>query len=267
MCYMNKIYKLLYSNQIGKMPDEIKHRKNIILTLTIISTLFLDILSFSIKGAQAALAADMKSLALTLMVLYFIRQVVRSSIQIFIDNHKNILYSQEDVYISEKVSHISNVVRGKVFQKSNNSSLIMTNSEVIFNLKEYISYVWNFFQSYPIAISEILTALGLSIAILITEFVQTGNIQLTISFSVVLIVCIILFSLFEIIVSLFSVGEKAIRKIRAFAVLNRLVFLICLIVSYIYGADETIGFYGVVLTYLLTALLHNSVDKTINPKE
>lgn len=84
---------------------------------------------------------------------------------------------------------------------------------------------------------------------------------------VVTMICIILFSLFEIIVSLFSVGEKAIRKIRAFAVLNRLVFLICLIVSYFYGADEVIGFYGVVLTYLLTALLHNSVDKLVNSKK
>lgn len=86
-------------------------------------------------------------------------------------------------------------------------------------------------------------------------------------FPIVTMVCIILFSLFEIIASLFSVGEKAIRKIRAFAVLNRIVFLICFIVSIIYGADEVIGFYGVVLTYLLTALLHNSVDKMINPKE
>lgn len=86
-------------------------------------------------------------------------------------------------------------------------------------------------------------------------------------FPVVTMVCIILFSLFEIVVSLFSVGEKAIRKIRVFGVINRIVFLIFVIVSIIYGAYTSSGFYGVVLTYLLTALLHNSVDKKINHKE
>lgn len=202
---MKKIRTLLYSHDVAKMPEEMRKRKNVILTTTIVSTIIFDILSFSIKGAQSALAAGMNWLALSLMILYFIRQVLKSSVQTFIDAQKNHFSSQSDSYITANISQISNVVRGKVFRDKGDYSLIMTNPEAIFNLKEFIGYIWEFWQNIPIVVSNSIMALIMSIAILVTEFVQTRDLKLTLMFSGILFSCIILFAI------LFKV-RLAVRK-------------------------------------------------------
>ena len=202
---MKQLYNLLYSHEVAQMPSDMKHRKDVILTTTIVSTIIFDILSFSVKGAQSALAAGMNWVALVLMILYFVRQVLRSTVQTFTDAQKNQFNSQSDSYITANISHISNVVRGKVFRNKDDYSLIMTNSEVIFNLKEFINYIWVFWQNFPIAVSNSIMALVMSIAILVTEFVQTGDLKLTLMFSGILFACIVLFAL------LFKV-RLAVRK-------------------------------------------------------
>ena len=192
---MKKLYNLLYSHEVAQMPAEMRRRKNVILTTTIVSTIFFDILSFSIKGAQSALAAGMNWLALGLMILYFIRQVLRSTIQTFTDAQKNHFSSQSDSYITANISQISNVVRGKVLCQKGDYSLIMTNAEAIFNLKEFIGYIWNFWQNFPIAVSNSIMAFVMSIAILVTEFIQTGDLKLTLMLSAILFTCIVLFGI------------------------------------------------------------------------
>lgn len=189
---MKKLYELLYSHDVAQMPDDMRRKKNVILATTIISTLILDILSFSIKGAQAALASGLNYVALVLMICYFIRQVLRSTVQTFIDTLKNQFNTQSDAYITTSISEISNMVRGKVFREKSDHSLIMTNAEVIFNLKEFVNYIWTFWQNFPLVIANSITALILSIAILVTEFLQTGDIKLTLGLSAVLITCIVL---------------------------------------------------------------------------
>ena len=190
---MNKLYNLLYSHDVAQMPIEMKRRKNIILATTIISTIIFDILSFSVKGAQSALAAGMNWVALWLMVLYFVRQVLKSSVQTFTDAQKTQFSSQSDSYITANISHISNTVRGKVFREKDEYSLIMTNAEVIFNLKEFIGYIWVFWQNFPIVLSNTIIALVMSIAILVTEFLQTGDLKLTLTFSGIIFACIVIF--------------------------------------------------------------------------
>lgn len=202
---MKQLYNLLYSHEVAQMPSDMKHRKNVILTTTIVSTIIFDILSFSVKGAQSALATGMNWVALVLMILYFVRQVLRSTVQTFTDAKKTQFSSQSDSYITANISHISNVVRGKVFRDKDDYSLIMTNAEVIFNLKEFINYIWVFWQNFPIAVSNSIMALVMSVAILVTEFVQTGDLKLTLMFSGILFACIVLFAL------LFKV-RLAVRK-------------------------------------------------------
>ncbi len=86
-------------------------------------------------------------------------------------------------------------------------------------------------------------------------------------FPFITMVCIILFSLSEIIASLFSNGKKAIGKIRIFAIINRLVFVVCIILSCVNGASISSGCFAVVIVYMITALLHNAVDKKLNSEE
>lgn len=83
-------------------------------------------------------------------------------------------------------------------------------------------------------------------------------------FPFITMVCIILFSLAEIISSLCSVGEKAFKKIVAFGVINRLVLLLCIILSFVNGASFSVGCSLVIIVYMITALLHRAVDKKLN---
>lgn len=212
---MKRLHELLYSHNVAKMPPELKHLKTVILTATILSTLFFDILTFAIKGAQAALSVGMNWLALLLMILYFVRQVLRSSINTFIEAQKIQFNSKNDSYITANVSHISNTVRGKVFREKDDHSLIMTNAEVIFNLKEFIGYIWTFWQNFPIAISNSLLAVIMSISILATEFLQTGDLKLTLTFSGILFTCIFLFGfLFKIRLKVRKSYRENHRKLR-----------------------------------------------------
>ncbi len=212
---MKKWYEILYSHEIAQMPEDMRHRKNVILATTIISTFIIDILSFSITGAQRALAAGINWLALTLLILYFIREVLRSTVQTFTDDQKTRFSSQSDAYITTNVSNISNVVRGKVFREKDDYSLIMSNSEIIFNLKEFIGFIWTFWQNFPIVIANSILAFLMSITILVSEFLQTGNVALTLTFSGVLFGCIILFGiLFKIRLKVRKAFRENHRKLR-----------------------------------------------------
>lgn len=192
---LEKLQNLLHSHSVAEMPEAMNSRKNVILTVTIVSTIIFDILSFSIKGAQTALSHGLNQLAIGFMILYFLRQVLKNSIQTYLDKEKNEFNSDSDAYITASISEISNKVRGKVFHTKNDYSLIMTNAEVIFSMKEFIGYIWVFWQNFPIAIANSIMAFVMAIAILVSEFIQTGNTKLTITFSLILFACIILFGI------------------------------------------------------------------------
>ena len=213
---MKKVRKLLKEHQVAQMPDEMRKKKNVILTITFIRTLLQDILSFAIKGAQLALEAGFNSVALVLMILYFMRQVIGNTLVTSIDTMKNQYNESSDAYITTSISEISNVVRGKVFRKKDDYSLIMTNAEVIFNLKEYVSYIWTFYQNFPILISNIVLTLVMIISILATEWIQTGNTKVTFLFAIILITCITIFTVLYKkrlkVKNSFREGHRKLRK-------------------------------------------------------
>ena len=213
---MKNLHNLLYSHDIAIMPDEMKHRKNVILATSICSTIIFDIFTFFVKGAQTALSLGMYRLSIVLIILYFMTQVLKNSVQTFTDTQKNRFSEISDAHITANVSQISDIVRGKVFRKKDEYSLIMTNPEVTFNLKEFISYIWNFWQNFPLALTNSIMALAMSIAILVTEFIQTGDLKLTILLSVILFACIILFGiLFKIRLAVrksFRERHRVLRK-------------------------------------------------------
>lgn len=205
---MSKIKQLIHCNPIVNMPAEVSHRKNMILAVEIVSTGILDLLSFSIKGAQFAIGIGLNSIAFICILMYFLRDVLQASVQTFTDAQKNLFNEQQDSFIIENVSNISNVVRGKVLSQEKGFSRIMTNSEVILVMKEFIGYIWQFLIHIPTAISNIITALILSIGILATEFLQTKDLGLTIWFCGILFVCICVFGI------LYSIRFKVRKKYR-----------------------------------------------------
>ena len=83
-------------------------------------------------------------------------------------------------------------------------------------------------------------------------------------FPFITMVCIILFSLFEIIASLFSIGKKAFRRIVVFCIINRLVFLACFVLSVTNGAFALAGFWCVLIVYNITPILHRKINDKLN---
>ena len=114
---MKRLSSILFSHDVALMPPEMKQRKNVILTTSIVSTIIFDIFTFFVKGSQAALAAGMNWLSLILIILYFMTHVLRNSVQTFVDTQKTKFSEQSDSYITANVSEISNVFRGKGFRK------------------------------------------------------------------------------------------------------------------------------------------------------
>ena len=83
-------------------------------------------------------------------------------------------------------------------------------------------------------------------------------------FPVLTMICVIIFSLFEIIASLFSMGKKAFRRIVVFCIINRLVFLACFVLSVVNGAFALAGFWCILIVYNITPLLHRQINNKLN---
>ncbi len=208
---MKKIRQLINCNPVVKMPQEVNKRKNMILTTEIISTAIFDLLSFSIKGAQFAISNGFNAIAIVCIMLYFIRDVLQATVQAFTTTQKNRFNEQSDSYIIQNVSIISNIVRGKVLSKEENQkfSKIMTNSETILVMKDFINSIWQFIIKIPTTVSNCLTAAVLAIGILTMEFIQTRNSTLTLQFSVILLFCILIFAI------LYTLRFKIHKKFKA----------------------------------------------------
>ena len=83
-------------------------------------------------------------------------------------------------------------------------------------------------------------------------------------FPFITMVCIILFSLLVIISSLFSLGEKALKRNTIFSGINLIVFFICNILSVSNDANTSYGAIIVVIVYVVEMLLHILVNKKLN---
>lgn len=186
------IKELINAHPVVKMPDEINKRKNLILSTEIFFTAIGDFLSFSVKLAQLALLAGHNILALIMIIAYFLKSVLRSAVQSFTDAEKQLFNSQADAYITSNISQIANSVRGKVFKTKNGIFTVLENSEVIVILKDYINYIWLFFQNLPITIANIITAVVMLLGTFFIELKQSSNSN-SIIFLFLLIICIIIF--------------------------------------------------------------------------
>lgn len=186
------IKELINAHPVVKMPDEINKRKNLILSAEIFFTAIGDFLSFSVKLAQLALLTGHNILALIMIIAYFLKSVLRSAVQSFTDAEKQLFNSQADAYITSNISQIANSVRGKVFKTKNGIFTVLENSEVIVILKDYINYIWLFFQNLPITIANIITAVVMLLGTFFIELKQSGNSN-SIIFLFLLIICIIIF--------------------------------------------------------------------------
>lgn len=84
-------------------------------------------------------------------------------------------------------------------------------------------------------------------------------------FPFITIVCIIVFSLPVIISSLFSVGEKAFFRNRAFTIIKLTVMLVCIALCFFLGeAYISFGFILTIITFGIVNTLHKKIDNKLN---
>ena len=135
--------------------------------------------------------------------------------QAFVEAQKNAFSSLNDTYITENVSDISNVVRGKVFQNKHGFARVMSDSETNMLLKEYIGYVWAFWQDLPSIVANCITAIVMVVVMIITETIQSPNMKHTIVFSLILLICIVSFGvLFKVRMAVRNVFRPANKENR-----------------------------------------------------
>ena len=91
----------------------------------------------------------------------------------------------------------------------------------------------------------------------------SNGIYFTVAFTCI---CIVIFSLAVIISSLFSVGEKALKRNMRFSTVNFIILIACTMWCMI-ECNPSVGIIITVAVYILEFILHKAVDKKINHKE
>lgn len=83
-------------------------------------------------------------------------------------------------------------------------------------------------------------------------------------FPVITMVCVIVFSIPVIIASLFSIGEKAYKRIKIFKYIYGVVLLVCLALCFFGGSYVSFGLIFIVITFGIVNTLHKKIDDKLN---
>ena len=83
-------------------------------------------------------------------------------------------------------------------------------------------------------------------------------------FPILTMVCVILFSIPVIISTLFSIGEKAYKRIRIFQLIYGIALLVCLALNFWGGSYISYGFIIIVVTFGIVNTLHKKIDNKLN---
>lgn len=174
---------------ILKQPRQIKIFKGKLIVISILATLILDSLSFSLKGSESAMAAGMVPLSIFMLILYFGQRIIDSSYATYADLQNDIfrqIYSTETIQI---VMDICNMCRSKVFKKEDGKSTLMENAEILQKSNWYLSAVWNFWWCLPKTISECIILIGMIIGMIVVEIHESDPVQ-TLFIMSLLAICI-----------------------------------------------------------------------------
>ncbi len=185
---------------ILKQPKQIKTLKGKIIVISILATLFLDAMSFSLKGSQEAMKAGLVPLSIFMLVLYFSQRILETSYSTYADLQNDIfrqIYSAETIQI---IMNICNMTRSKVFKEEDGKETLMENAEILQKTKWYLGAVWEFWWGLPRTISECIILAGMIIAMIAVEIHESDPIQ-TAFIMVLLTICIVIY---------FILGKKRI---------------------------------------------------------
>lgn len=192
-------HKLDFS--ILKQPHSIKSLKTKIIVISIIATFLLDAMSFSLKGAEAAMTAGLVPLALLMLILYFSQRVLETSYATYADLQNDMFNQVSSIETIRVIMELCNATRSKVFKQEDGKESLMENAEILLKTKWYLSAVWEFWWSLPYTISECIILIGMIVAMIAVE-IHESDIKQTMFIMALLIFCIIVY---------FILGKKRIK--------------------------------------------------------
>lgn len=186
---------------ILKQPRSIKTLKSKIIVISIIATLLLDAMSFSLKGAEVAMNYGLIPLAMIMLILYFSQRVLETSYATYADLQNDVFNQINSTETIQIIMEVCNTTRSKVFKQEDGKETLMENAEIIQKSKWYLSAVWEFWWSLPYTISDCIILTGMIIAMIIVE-INDSDIKQTLFIMSLLIICIIVY---------FILGKKRIN--------------------------------------------------------
>ena len=191
---LKQIAHLLQPDKIVLMPKEIKTRRTKYLVASILITSILDLISMSVKVATFAIEHKLIAIGFIFLILYYLRQSLTASTRVFLDSENQRIHAESEAHINGNIIKVSNAVRGKVYSKSSNgASQVMQNSEIIFQMNNYIRVVWDFWNTLPNAIANSVILIVLSVSMVYMEWISSNNTTLTGLLTVLLIVCAVIY--------------------------------------------------------------------------
>lgn len=181
---VRKTYRLATYHKTTKIPAEVRKPMFNLIGFSILSSAILDLLSFTLKGAQF-FAERNTFLCLSFLILYFSKDVLNSVKNTFYDLKNSTVDALYKSLVNNNIIEVVDVTRDKVYKNEE----ILTTSDLIFGIKEYIGLVHNLYKKIPSAFVDIVTLAVMTVSLMFIEFNESKNLKLTLTFFGILLIC------------------------------------------------------------------------------
>lgn len=185
---VRKTYKLATYHPSTKIPAEVKKPLFGLIAFNLISSAIFDLFSFTLKGSQYW-AGKNTFLCLVCLVLYFSKDVLNSVKGTFYDLKNADIDNLYKSLLNGSIIEIVDTTRDKVYKNEK----LLTTSDLIFGIKEYISLVHNLYKNIPTAFVDTVTMVVMTISLMLIEFNESKDIRLTLTFFGILLICATLY--------------------------------------------------------------------------
>ncbi len=207
---VRKTYKLATYHPSTKIPAEVKKPLFGLIAFNLISSAIFDLFSFTLKGSQYW-AGKNTFLCLVCLVLYFSKDVLNSVKGTFYDLKNADIDNLYKSLLNGSIIEIVDATRDKVYKDEK----LLTTSDLIFGIKEYISLVHNLYKNIPTAFVDTATMFVMTASLMLIEFNESKDIKLTLTFFGILLICATLYVvLLKVRINQRNKYRKMMRQLR-----------------------------------------------------
>lgn len=207
---IRRTYNLAKYHSVTKIPSEVRKPLFSLIAFSLITSALLDLFSFTLKGSQFFAGKNI-FLCLTCLVLYFSKDVLNSIKGTFYDLKNADIDNLYKSLLNSSIIEIVDTTRDKVYK----AERLLTTSDLIFGIKEYVSLVHELYRKIPSALVETITLVVMTISLMLIEFNESKNLKLTLTFFGILLICAILYIvLLKIRINQKNKYRKKLREFR-----------------------------------------------------